>query len=143
MEFDQNNKIVKLCAKGMELEGQGENREALTLFQQAWDEATNDFEKFTAAHYVARHQQNISDKLKWDETALQVALKINDDSVKGALPSLYLNVAKCYEDLNDFKNAKTNYEKALSHANLLPEDGYGNMIKGGIRGGLNRVKLKS
>lgn len=120
MHFDPNNKVVQLCAEGMELEGQGKKNEALQLFQRAWNIATNDFEKFTSAHYVARHQENTEKKLQWDETALNLALKINSDNIKVALPSLYLNVAKCYEDLGDFHNAKTNYEYALSHANLLP-----------------------
>ncbi len=141
MHFDTSNKIVKLCAKGMELEGQGRKTEALNVFKQAWNEASNDFEKFTAAHYVARHQENVAGKLEWDETALQLALKINDDSIKAALPSLYLNIAKCHEDLNDFKNARINYDLALSFSNLLPNDGYGNMIKGGIINGIERVKL--
>jgi tetratricopeptide (TPR) repeat protein len=140
MQFDTNNKVVKLCSEGMELEGQGRKKEALKLFQQAWDEASNDFEKFTSAHYVARHQESILDKLKWDETALELALKINDDNVKGALPSLYLNIAKCHEDLNDFDNSRKNYQLALSFTNLLPDSGYGNMIKGGIMNGIERVK---
>jgi tetratricopeptide (TPR) repeat protein len=140
MQFDTNNKVVKLCSEGMELEGQGRKKEALKLFQQAWDEASNDFEKFTSAHYVARHQESIQDKLKWDETALKLALKINDDNAKGALPSLYLNIAKCHEDLNDFQNARINYNLALSFSKLLPDYGYGNMIKGGIMNGLDRVK---
>jgi tetratricopeptide (TPR) repeat protein len=139
MQFDTNNKIVKLCAEGMEFEGLGRKKEALKLFQQAWNEATNDFEKFTSAHYVARHQENIEDKLKWDEIALQLALKINDNNVKGALPSLYLNIAKCHEDLNNFDCAKKNYELALSFFHLLSNDGYGNMIKGGIKNGIERV----
>ena len=46
--------------------------------------------------------------------ALQSALKINDDSVKSAFPSLYLNIAKCYEDLHNSDNAKKNYELAIS-----------------------------
>ncbi len=140
MQFDTNNKVVKLCSEGMELEGQGRKRDAIELFQQAWDEASNDFEKFTSAHYVARHQENIHDKLKWDETALQLALKINDDNVRGAYPSLYLNVAKCYEELNDFNNARKNYKFALSFIGLLPDNGYGKMIKGGIVNGIERVK---
>jgi rifampin ADP-ribosylating transferase len=74
MEFSQDNKIVQLCAKGMESEGQ--SAEAKKLFDEAWNEARTDFEKFTAAHYVARHQKSVSDKLKWDETALQHALNI-------------------------------------------------------------------
>ena len=102
MQFDTNNKIVKLCARGMELEGEGKKEEALKTFQQAWDEATNDFEKFTSAHYVARHQDNIADKLRWDKTALNLALKINDENMRGTYPSLYLNIGKCYEDLSDF-----------------------------------------
>ena len=139
MEFDPNNKVVKLCAQGMDMEGKGNAKEASKLFLQAWKEATNDFEKFTAAHYVARHQKSVADKLKWDETALQLALKINKDTVKGAFPSLYLNIAKCCEDLNDFDNAKKNYELALSFTSFLRDDGYGNMIRGGIKNGIERV----
>ena len=139
MEFDPNNNIVKLCVQGMEMEGKDKPEEATKLFLQAWNEATNDFEKLTAAHYVARHQKSVTDKLKWDETALQLALKINNDTVKGTFPSLYLNIAKCYEDLNDLDNAKKNYDLALSFANLLPNNGYGNMVKGGIMKGIERV----
>jgi hypothetical protein len=76
--------------------------------------------------------------LKWDETALRLALKIDSDTVKGTFPSLFLNVAKCYEDLNDPDNAKRNYELALSYSNLLPDNGYGKMIKGGIMSGIER-----
>ncbi|HET7818377.1 MAG TPA: NAD(+)--rifampin ADP-ribosyltransferase [Bacteroidia bacterium] len=114
MEFDPNNNVVKLCLRGMDMEGRDNPEEASRLFLQAWNEAINDFEKFIAAHYVARHQKNIPDKLKWIETALQFALKINDNTVKGAFPSLYSNLAKCYEDLNDLGNAKKNYELAIS-----------------------------
>lgn len=98
------------------------------------------FEKFTAAHYVARHQISVEAKLKWDEIALHLALKSNDENVKGALPSLYLNIAKDYEDLDDFDNARKNYQVALSFTNLLPDNGYGNMIKVGIKNGIERVK---
>ena len=52
--------------------------------------------------------------------------------LRESFPSLYLNIAKCYEDLNDLDNAKKNYELALSFTNVLPDNGYGNMIKGGI-----------
>jgi len=114
MEFNPNNNVVQLCIQGMEMEGKGKPEEASRLFLQAWNGARNDFEKFLAAYYVARHQKNVPDKLKWLETALQFALKINNDAVKAAFPSLYLNIAKCYEDLNDFDKAKKNYELANS-----------------------------
>ena len=114
MEFDPNNNVIKLCVQGMDMEGKGKPEEASRLFLLAWNEATNDFEKFIAAHHVARHQKNVSDKLKWLETALRLALKINNDTVKGAFPSLHVSIAKCHEDLNDLDNAKKNYELADS-----------------------------
>jgi tetratricopeptide (TPR) repeat protein len=123
MEFDVNNNVIKLCVQGMDVEGKGKPEEAGKIFLQAWNEATNDFEKFIAAHFVARHQKNIRDKLKWLETALQFALKINNDNVKDAFPSLYLNIAKCYEDLGDTENAKKNNELAISFANKLSATG--------------------
>jgi rifampin ADP-ribosylating transferase len=123
MEFSPNNNVVKLCLQGMDMEEKGKPQEASRLFLQAWNEATNDFEKFTAAFYVARHQKSVPDKLKWLETALQLALSVNNDSVKGALSSLYLNIAKCYEDLGDLNNAKKNNELAISFKDKLSDKG--------------------
>ncbi len=98
----------------MAMEEKDEPGKASKLFLQAWNEAMNDFEKFIAAYYVARHQKNISGKLKWLETDLQLALKINNDAVKGAVASLYESIAKCYEELSDADNAQKNYELAKS-----------------------------
>ena len=114
MEFNPNNTVIKLCMEGMGMEEKGKPGEASRLFLRAWNEATNDFEKFTAAYYVARHQNTTSDKLKWLERALQFALKVNDPSVAGAYPSLYSNIAKCYEESSDPGNAKKNHELAIS-----------------------------
>jgi rifampin ADP-ribosylating transferase len=114
MEFSPFNNVVKLCLQGMNMEESGKPEEASKLFLQGWNEATNDFEKFLAAHYVARHQKTVSDKLNWFETTLQFALKVNDNTVKSAFPSLYLNIAKCYEDLNDHIKAKEYFELAIS-----------------------------
>ena len=123
MEFNPNNHVVKLCLQGMDMEGKGKPGEAGRLFLQAWNEATNDFEKYTAAYYVARHQKNVPDKLKWLETALQFALKINNDNVSGAFPSLYSGIAKCYEDLGDFDNAKKNSELSIAFTGKLSDKG--------------------
>ena len=123
MEFSPFNNVVKLSLQGMDMEEKGKPGEALKLFLQGWNEATNDFEKFIAAYYVARHQETIPGKLKWLETALQFALKINDDAVKSALPSLYSNIAKCYEELGDRDKAKENSELAISFKNNPSDKG--------------------
>ena len=80
-QFDPNNHIVKLCLQGMGMEDNGKLEVAGLLFLEAWNETTDDFERFIAAFYVARHQKNISDKLKWLETSMQFALKLNDDDI--------------------------------------------------------------
>ena len=139
MNFSPENKIVKLCSDGMAAEGQGREEEALNLFTQAWNESSSDFEKFTSAHFVARHQQSVADKLKWDELALSHAEKIEDESIRGSYPSLFLNIGKCHEDLNDFELARIYYMKAHHYLEFLPDDGYGQMIKSGIIAAIERI----
>ena len=114
MEFSPFNHVVKRCLQGMDMEEKGKLAEAGKLFLQGWNEATNDFEKFLTAYYMARLQKSASDKLNWLKTALQFALKVNDNTVKSAFPALYMNIAKCYEDLNDHSKAKENADLANS-----------------------------
>jgi hypothetical protein len=121
MEFNPSNHIIQLCLKGMDLETKDKPEEAALIFMQAWNEAGDDLEKYFAAYYVARQQKSAADKLKWLQTALHLALKINDDSVKGAYPSLHSSIAKCYEELGDRDNAKKNEELANSFRGE-PED---------------------
>ena len=123
MEFSPFNNVVKLSLQGMDMEEKDKPGEALKLFLQGWNEATSDFEKFIAAYYVARLQETIPGKLKWLKTALQFALKINDDAVKSAFPSLYSNIAKCYEELGDRDKAKENSELAISFKNNPSDKG--------------------
>jgi hypothetical protein len=139
MAYDTNNEVIKLCAEGMAMEGQGNNEEALRLFQQAWDRASDDFERSTAAHYVARHQKTTLDKLHWDTLALDLAKQVKDESIKATYPSLYLNIGKCFEDLNDKVNAHAQYLLASSFTQYLNDDGYGKMIKNAVRMGIERT----
>src|SRR3546814_889622 len=114
MEINPNNHVVKLIVQGKDMETKSKPEDASRLFLQAWKEATNDFEKYTAAFYVARHQISIADTLKWLEETLRLALKINDDSVKEAFSPLYSSIAKCYTDLRDVDNAKKYNALAIS-----------------------------
>lgn len=123
MDFSTNNKIVKLCLQGMQLEEKGETVEAGKLFLQAWHESTNDFEQFLAAHYVARQQVNLPDRLKWLETALQLAQKTDIKLVKSAFPSLHKHIAGCYQELSDLENATKHHQLAESLTEDPSDDG--------------------
>ncbi|MEO6632373.1 MAG: hypothetical protein ABIN13_11640, partial [Mucilaginibacter sp.] len=120
-------------------EAEGKIEEAHSLFQQAWDMATDDFEAFTAAHYLARNQKDPYDVLKWNLEALNRANKIKDDEIGGHYPSLYLNIGKSYENLNDIKSANENYALAADCSASLPPGKYSDMIRTGIAGGLKRT----
>ena len=139
MQFDPNNPVIKLCAEGMNAEAKGQIEKAKQLFQEAWDNASNDFEKFTAAHYLARNQKDRNEELKWNSAALSFATAIQDDSMKSHFPSLYLNMGKSYETLGDIDKAKENYKLALEFSSYLPSDAYGDLIKSGINAGLQRT----
>jgi len=122
MEFSPKNKIVSLCIQGLSMEEEKPDA-AGRLFLQAWNEATNDFEKFLAGYYVARRQENVTDKLKWFQTALELALKINDDAVRPAFGLLYTNIANCYQELNDQPNTEKNIRLANSTSDKPTDSG--------------------
>ena len=115
MEFSPFNPIIKLCLQGMAMEDKGEPGQAANYFRQAWQQATSDFEKFLAAHYLARVQESVSDRLNWLETALQFALRANNHAANSALPALYANLASCYQQLGRHEEAETHAALALTH----------------------------
>lgn len=108
MEFSPNNKIIQRCLQAVAMEEKGQMEEANILSLQAWSEATDGFEKFTAAYFVARYQKVVAGRLKWLQTALQFALTVNEDWVKAALSTLYSQVAECYAELGDTENEDKN-----------------------------------
>lgn len=123
MEFTPGNPAVKRCIQGMALEEKGEHTEAAKLFIQAWNDATNDFERFIVAYHIARLQKDIHEKLKWFEKSLALALKINDNTVNSAYHVLYSNIAQCYKELNDSANEKKNQELATSFKDKVFDTG--------------------
>lgn len=123
MEFSPANNIVKLCIQGIGMKEKGEPAEAERLFRQAWNEATNSFEQFLAAYYVARSQQNINERLKWFETALASALETQDAALAGIFPPLYSAIAQCHEELGQTAEAQKNRKLAQSFQNKITDKG--------------------
>ena len=95
---------------------------AQELFVQAWNEASNDWEKCIAAHFVARHQQSPKDTLKWNAESLDRANKVRNNEVKGYYSSLYLNMGTSCEKLGKYAEAKNYYDLAFENISALPRD---------------------
>jgi rifampin ADP-ribosylating transferase len=121
MEFSQNNPVVKYCLEGIAFEGRGQPAAASGLYLRAWNEASHDFEKFTAAYFLARHQQTVADRLHWLKTTLEHGLKVHDARVKPAFSGLYFSIAECYEALHDDASARAHYDLSRSLA-AEPDD---------------------
>lgn len=138
--YDPDNPVIKLCAEGMEHEGMNNHPQAKLCFQSAWDSAGNDFEKSIAAHYLARQQPELKLKLEWDLMALFHARRSQHPDIQKNFPSLYLNIAKCYEDMGAWAEAARYYHSALDASNILADDGYSQMIRNGIRKGQERIQ---
>lgn len=121
MEFNPANPIVKCCIMGMAQEENGNREAAVALFGQAWREATHDFEKYIAAYFIARHENELQQKLRWFETALQFGQQVNNDSVNSALPGIYRHIADCYARLGDVEKEQKYAGLALQRE-LEPSD---------------------
>jgi tetratricopeptide (TPR) repeat protein len=140
--MDPANPIVKLCVQGMEQESQGNLSQAAKLFEQAWAESSNDFEKCIAAHYVARHQPDAAQTLEWNQAAMDCANRTGDGTVMEFLPSLHLNLGNSYEDLGNLSEARQQYECAADRLAALPPGAYREIVHDGIQRGLHRVDEK-
>jgi tetratricopeptide (TPR) repeat protein len=138
--LDQNNPIVKLCIEGMKAETEGRFLDAVEYFNRAWIESSNDFESCIAAHYVARHQKDPEEALRWNQTALAHAMAVGDSTVSDFYASLYLNLGYSYELVGDPVEARRNYEKASAISEGLADDRYAAIVKDAIVRGLQRLE---
>ncbi|PSL46498.1 hypothetical protein CLV51_103478 [Chitinophaga niastensis] len=143
MLYDPANPVVQLCVKGIETEYSGNLEKADTLYREAWELAKNDLEFLTSAHYLARVQSDPRESFRWNLLALEYATKTTDLDIIAFYPSLYLNVAKSYENLRSFADAYKYYLLAHDCIQDLPDDGYGIMIRKGIEAGQERLKEKT
>ena len=139
LEVDPNNRVVMLCAEGMRAESEGRHADAKALFEQAWEVSTDDLEACVAAHYVARHQDNDHDTLRWNEEALRRADAVGDDRVRGFYPSLYLNMGRSHESLGNLTEARRYYELASACVDELAGNRYGDLVRDAVA----RAKLRT
>jgi hypothetical protein len=107
-----DNPVVKLCMEGSWAEFNNRIDEARRLFAQAWEAAGDPFERCIAAHYSARYQTDPQAELRYNLLALEYAGKVEGEEVQTFLPSLYLNLGRSYERVNDPVNAAKYYNLA-------------------------------
>lgn len=138
--MDPNNPVVQLCMKGMEAESEGRPDDARTLFLEAWEARTDDYDACIAAHFLARHQPTPQDTFYWNEQALNYAAAVGDERVRAFYPSLYLNMGYSHELLGDMAEAGKYYDMAAQRMDDIPDGRYKNIVSNGISNGQQRME---
>ena len=106
----------------MEKEDQGKNGRKQEKYSiMGGMKHQSDFENFSQ-HIIYPTSTIIFWQIDLAWKTLDFALKVNDDSVNSALPSLYSNIAKCYEELGNIGKAKDNYDLSASQNNPSDKD---------------------
>ena len=137
--INPDNPVVRLCAEGIQAEGQGRHEDAAALYQKAWAIHSDDYEACIAAHYLAREQETLQESLQWNQLALDHALAVPDDRIAGFLPSLYLNLGWSHEVLEDAVTARACYLEGAARLADLPPGVYTDVVRDGIARGLERT----
>jgi hypothetical protein len=111
----------------------GDAAAARRRFGELWDRIDDPFHRCALAHYAADVQDDPADELRWDLQAMAAADAVGDRlAVRGFYPSLHLNLADVYRRIGDAARATDHLDRARATLDVLPDDGYGRMIRGGI-----------
>ena len=94
------------------------------------------------AHYLADLEGDLTAEVVWDERALTAfthvratdLAPIGIPAAAGMAPSLHLNLGDGYLRQGRTALAKQQLTAALDALDVLPDDGYGAMIRGGLTG---------
>jgi len=120
----------------------GRSDSARRALQTCWDQAGpyEHAQRCIIAHYLADQQDELDAEIAWDETALAEHAHVTDadlapvgvPSAAGFAPSLHLNLGDDYLRARISHAARTHLEAARATEHLLPDVGYGAMIRAGI-----------
>jgi tetratricopeptide (TPR) repeat protein len=138
MTIDSNNPVAALCAAGMAIEG--DVPAARRLFEQAWEVRRDDYDASIAAHFLARHQTTLEDRLAWNMRAARHAELVADERAHELKASLYLNLGDAYLAVGNSAGARVALGRAAESLDDLPVDGYRAFVKRGVDGLVRRLE---
>jgi hypothetical protein len=136
--------IIRI-GQAVQLSHQDGREAARRLFAEIWNEIGGEqgdpLHRCTLAHAMADVQDDVREKLVWDQRALAAADLLTDQRmaqagvslpVAGLYPSLHLNLSECYRKLGDLDRAREHLQHAHATIGALGDDGYGQLIRDGL-----------
>ncbi|MFE6027801.1 hypothetical protein [Streptomyces niveus] len=136
--------VMAEIGRGMELGQRGERDAAREVFAGVWDRLGADGDPFhicALAHSMADVQDHPREELVWDLRALEAADLVSDERARLAgvaspvaafYPSLHLNLGDVYRRLGEWDLARAHLARGLDAVGTLGDDGYGQLIRGGL-----------
>jgi predicted negative regulator of RcsB-dependent stress response len=121
LTVDPSNPVIAAIGRGTAAETTGDIDAARQAYEQAWQAATDDFERCVAAHYVPRTIDDPEERLQWNEDALRFADAVDDERVAGFYPSLHASVGMCRLTLGDVAGASRAFEAAMESIDSVPQ----------------------
>ena len=140
--MDPNHPVIILCVEGMQAESEGRLEDARRLFRNAWEARTDDYHASVAAHFVARQAATHTEKLHWNQIALDHADAVADQSVRSFYPSLYLNLGHSHELLGNTADALRYFLMAEARLDDMEPGPLGDLVRSGIAAGRARLAEK-
>lgn len=151
--MNEPDAIMAQIGRGMELGRCGERAAARNLFAEIWQTIGPDgdaFHRCALAHSMADVQDDVREELVWDLRALEAADSVTDERarragvmspVSGFYPSLHLNLGEVYRKLGDLDRARDHLERGRAAVGALADDGYGQLVKGGLNRLADRLRI--
>ena len=108
-------------------------------------------ERCVLAHYLADLEDDLDAEVAWDERALAAHRHVRDadlapvgiPAAAGLAPSLHLNLGDGYLRQGRLPDARAQLDAATAVVDVLADDGYGAMIRGGLDGLRRRLAAAS
>jgi len=127
----------------------GDQDRGVELLARRWDgtRERDAAQRCVVAHYLADLQSTVDSEVAWDEAALLAFAEVAETdltpvgilSARALEPSLRLNLGDGYRRQGRIDKARAQAIAGQVSADLLPEDGYGAMIRTGLTRLLERL----
>ncbi|CAM01190.1 ClpX C4-type zinc finger protein [Saccharopolyspora erythraea NRRL 2338] len=131
--------IMATIAQVQQAALQGRREQAASAYERLWSQVEHGrpLHRVSVAHYMADLQDGPAEELRWDERALEAAAEVTpqhaDASPVAPLrASLHVNAARALHELGRGEDARRQLEAARQTERMLPEDGYGRLVRSRI-----------
>ena len=124
--------MIDKIGQAQDLAANGDREGARALYDALWAEATRAGDQYQAcvvAHFLAHAHIEPEAQLDWHLRALQAANAVGDERVRAFYPSLHANLGDVYLRLGNLTRAQEHIDKARETEHILPDDGYGRLVR--------------